>query len=135
MFLKIRKLHRKIPVLESYLWICKQTPTQMLSCAVCKTFKDTYFEEYLQTTASGGVSNNTNEVIRSVLNFFFFMIRFHKYKKAQTEYKAPKSTKKYKNTTNLRFINLRFIDLRFINLRFINLRFIDLRFIKNKKCA
>ena len=57
------------------------------------------------------------------------MIRFHKYKKAQTEYKAPKSTKKYKNTTNLRFINLRFIDLKFIDIRFINLRFIDIRFI------
>ena len=72
-------------------------------------------------------SSNINDVIRSVSNFllFFFMIRFHKYKKAQKEYKAPKSTKKYKNTTNLRFINLRFIDLRFINLRFI----------KNKKCT
>ena len=44
------------------------------------------------------LSSNTNEVIRPVLNFlflfFFFTIRFHKYKKAQTEYKAPKSTKK-----------------------------------------
>ena len=69
----------------------------------------------------------------------FFIIRFHKYKNAQQEYEGPKSTKNYKNTTNLRFINLRFIDLRFTNLRFINLRFIDLRFIdlrfiKNKKC-
>ena len=45
------------------------------------------------------------------------MIRFHKYKKAQKEYKAPKSTKKYKNTTNLRFINLKFIDIRFIKLK------------------
>ena len=27
----------------------------MLSCEVCETFKNTYFEEYLQTTASGGV--------------------------------------------------------------------------------
>ena len=75
----------------------------MLSCAVCKTFKDTYFEEYLQTTASGGVSNNTNEVIRSVLNFFFFMIRFHKYKKAQKEYKALKSTKSTKKNKNNQF--------------------------------
>ena len=33
----------------------KETPTQVLSCEVCKTFKDTYFEEYLQTTTSGGV--------------------------------------------------------------------------------
>ena len=33
----------------------KETPTQVLSCEVCETFKNTYFEEYLQTTASGGV--------------------------------------------------------------------------------
>ena len=73
-------------------------------------------------------SSSINGVIRPVLNFlFFFTIRFHKYKKAQKEYKVPKSTKKYKNTTNLRFINLRFIDLRFINLRFIDLRFIKLK--------
>ena len=31
------------------------TPTQMLSCEVCETFKNTYFEEHLQTTATGGV--------------------------------------------------------------------------------
>ena len=41
-------------------------------------------------------SSNINEVIRSVLNFsfYFFTRRFHKYKKAQKEYKTPKSTKK-----------------------------------------
>ena len=66
------------------------------------------------------------------------MKRLHKYKKAQKEYKAPKSTKMYNSTTNLKFINLKFINLRFINLRFmdfrfINLIFIDLRFIKLKK--
>ena len=33
----------------------KETPTQVLSCEVCETFKNTYFEEHLQTTASGGV--------------------------------------------------------------------------------
>ena len=33
----------------------KDTPTQMLSCEVCETFKNTYAEVYLQTTASGGV--------------------------------------------------------------------------------
>ena len=45
---------------------------------------------------SGIISSNINEVVRSVLTFlFFFMIRFHKYKKAQKEYKAPKSMKKY----------------------------------------
>ena len=35
------------------------------------------------------VSSSINEVIRSVLNFFFFFtIRFHKYKKAQNVIKA-----------------------------------------------
>ena len=48
-------------------------------------------------------------------------MRFHKYKKAQKEYKTPKSTKKYKNKTNLKFINLQFIDTRFISLRFIDI--------------
>ena len=33
----------------------KQTPTQVLSCEVCETFRNTYFEENLQATASGGV--------------------------------------------------------------------------------
>ena len=71
-----------------------------------------------------------------------------KHKKNTGHQKVPKSTKKYKNTTSLRFINLKFIDIRFINLtfidirfinlkfidiRFINLRFIDIRFIKLKK--
>ena len=30
----------------------KQTPTQVLSCEYCETFKNTYFEEHLQTAAS-----------------------------------------------------------------------------------
>ena len=67
----------------------------MLSCAVCKTFKDTYFEEYLQTTASGGVSNNTNEVIRSVLNFFFF---YDKISQVWKSTKRIQGTKKYHKT-------------------------------------
>ena len=33
----------------------KEAPTQVLSCEVCETFKNTYFEEHLQATASGGV--------------------------------------------------------------------------------
>ena len=62
----------------------------MLSCAVCKTFKDTYFEEYLQTTASGGVSNNTNEVIRSVLNFFFFYDKISQVQKSTNRIQGTK---------------------------------------------
>ena len=70
-----------------------QTPTQMLSCEVCKTFKDTYFEEYLQTTASGGVSSNINEVIRSVLNFLIFF--YDKISQVQKSTKRIQGTKKY----------------------------------------
>ena len=33
----------------------KKNPTQVLSYEVCETFKNTYLEEYLQTTASGSV--------------------------------------------------------------------------------
>ena len=29
----------------------KETPTQVFSSVICKIFKNTYFEEYLQTTA------------------------------------------------------------------------------------
>ena len=40
------------------------------------------------------VRSNINEVIRSVLNFFFHDKILHA-QKAQKEYKAPKSTKKH----------------------------------------
>ena len=30
----------------------KKTPTQVFSCEYCETVKNTYFEEYLRTTAS-----------------------------------------------------------------------------------
>ena len=33
----------------------KGIPPQVFSCEVCETFKNTYFEAYLHTTASGGV--------------------------------------------------------------------------------
>ena len=32
----------------------KETPAQVLSCEVCETSKNTYFEEHLQAIASGG---------------------------------------------------------------------------------
>ena len=35
----------------------KETSIQLLPCEVSKTFKSVYFEEHLQTTASGGVYN------------------------------------------------------------------------------
>ena len=33
----------------------KRDSNTMISCEVCQTFKNTYFEVYVQTTASGGV--------------------------------------------------------------------------------
>ena len=100
-----------------------------------KTEKE-WFQKRITSTLQ--FSSNINEVIRSVLNFFFFFTtRFHNYKKAQKELKS------IKNTTNLRFISLKFIDtrlislkvikIRFMNLTFIDIRFINLRFIKLKK--
>ena len=47
-------------------------------------------ESYLWVS---NVSSNINEVIRSVLNFFFFYDEILHTREAQKEYKAPKSTK------------------------------------------
>ena len=48
----------------------KKTPAQMLSCEICETFKNTYFEEHLWTTASTSQvqqrllpANNTAEAV------------------------------------------------------------------------
>ena len=30
----------------------RETPTQMFSCEICENFKNTYFKENLETTAS-----------------------------------------------------------------------------------
>ena len=48
-FKKYKSSHRRCR--SSYQ---RYSATQMLSCEVCKTFKNTYFEEHLQMTASGG---------------------------------------------------------------------------------
>ena len=62
--LKFRKLHSKAIVLESFfvkfqafqLQVFQiQTPTQAPFCEVWETSKNTYFEEHLQATTSGGV--------------------------------------------------------------------------------
>ena len=54
---KFRNIHRKTPVLESFFNKVTdlQTPTQVFSCEYCEIFKNTYFEEHLQTTASASV--------------------------------------------------------------------------------
>ena len=50
MFLKLRKIHRKTPVLDSLL--IKVGDLQVFSCELCEIFKNTYFEEHLQTAIS-----------------------------------------------------------------------------------
>ena len=61
---KFCKLHKTTPALDTFLVklqaftlraFKKETPAQVLSCKVCETFKNIYFEEHLQTTASRGV--------------------------------------------------------------------------------
>ena len=57
-------IYRKAPVLESLCRFSglqfyeKETPTLMLSCEYCETFKNTYFEEHLRTTASYFMKKN-----------------------------------------------------------------------------
>ena len=42
----------------------KETPTQVFSCEYCEIFKNTYFEEHLQTAASkGSIKNNSSVLI------------------------------------------------------------------------
>ena len=52
---KLQKFDRKTPLLESVLdqqLYQKETPTQVFSCKICKTFKNTYFEEHMRTTSA-----------------------------------------------------------------------------------
>ena len=44
-----------LQALNLQVFLKKKTPTQVLSCEICEIFKNTFFEEHLQTTASGGV--------------------------------------------------------------------------------
>ena len=55
MFFKIGVFKKFAIFTEKHLWwiyYYKDNPTQMLSCEYSKTFKNTYFEEHLQTAAS-----------------------------------------------------------------------------------
>ena len=45
----------KVAGLDPASFFKKETPTQVLSYGVYETFRNTYFEEHQQTTASGGV--------------------------------------------------------------------------------
>ena len=59
-------------------------------------------ESYLWVS---NVSSNINEVIRSVLNFFFLTMRFYtheKHKKNTRHQKVPKALKASKSTKNIK---------------------------------
>ena len=62
-------------------------------------------------------SSNVDEVIKSVLNIFFYDKILHKKKSIKIKQGTKKHWKAPKNTTNLRFIKIKFIDIRFIKLK------------------
>ena len=79
---KFHKLHRKRPVLESLFnkvaglqAYTLETPTQVFSCETCNYFKNTYFKEHLQTTASDRIYIFTQVVDmplkNALVNFLF----------------------------------------------------------------
>ena len=51
----LESFFNKVASLQPGSIFLKKTPAQVLYCEVYKTFKSNYFEEHLQTTASGGV--------------------------------------------------------------------------------
>ena len=61
------KSHRKTPVLESlfnkvaglrFVTLLKKPPTQVFSCEICETFKNTYFHRILPVAASDFLGNS-----------------------------------------------------------------------------
>ena len=59
-FTKISQISQETPVLGLGLQLYyKETPTQVFSCEICEIFKNTYFEEYLRTTASEFIGDTT----------------------------------------------------------------------------
>ena len=62
-FKKFRKFHRKTPVLESpFIKVAGlRSATQVFPCKICKIFKNTYFVEHLQTSASDDSESDESE--------------------------------------------------------------------------
>ena len=48
----------KVAGLAGSATLLKKTPTQVFSCRICETFKNIYFVEHLQTTASGSFKHS-----------------------------------------------------------------------------
>ena len=48
----LKSLFNKVAGLQAYIFIKKETPTQVFSCEHCEIFKNTYSEVHLRTTAS-----------------------------------------------------------------------------------
>ena len=53
----LESLFNKVAGLQGLQLYSKKTPTQMFSREHCENFKNTYFEEYLQTAASVALKN------------------------------------------------------------------------------
>ena len=66
LFLKIHTFYRKTPVPEAWNVFKKVALAQMFYCEICETFKNTFFIQHLQMTASG--TKQTSEFINKISN-------------------------------------------------------------------
>ena len=56
LFLIFPNIHSKTPAAEDLQLYQKDTPTQMISCDYCESFKNTFFTEHLRAAVSGSWS-------------------------------------------------------------------------------
>ena len=54
-------LFNKVKGLQARNFIKKETPAQVISCEYCEIFKNTYFEENLQTAVSKTLKARENK--------------------------------------------------------------------------
>ena len=54
-------LFNKVKGLQARNFIKKETPAQVISCEYCEVFKNTYFEEHLQTAVSKTLKARENK--------------------------------------------------------------------------
>ena len=73
MFVKIRKIHSKIPTSVSFFnkvaglgteILLKKTLAQVFYCEFCKSFKNNFFTEHLRSTAFGSRKFSLNCVVQ-----------------------------------------------------------------------
>ena len=56
--------------------LLKETPTQVFLCEICEFFRNTYFEEHLQTAASARAGFNWIELVKRFSEQLFSRVSF-----------------------------------------------------------